>query len=411
MNLDQYLLPYQKTFVDDPRKYKLFLSTRQGGKSFCLSYMAVKEVLTSPRGGSALVLCISTGARASSEFLKKVAQMAEAVKVLTDGQITYMASADKVEFSSGQRIISLPSGNPSALRGYTAQVVIIDEAAFVENPEDVMQAIGPALTRDKNAKLVLASTPAGKNSWFYRTYLKALDDPEWYVQTTTIEDAKRMGLDVDIEGLRQLCPDPDMFQQEYMCVFSSEYSSFIDTTLLEFSEEPRAKVVASFMGADIGSTGDRTAIADIAELEDGSYFVRDVTVLHKAEYRDQLETMKALYEKNGWSSGLIDANGIGNPIAEFANKNISARITGFTWTASNKTPSYENTRSLVFDRKLVFSEHLRQLVVSDFQNVSRIVTEAGVVKYVAGRDANGHSDVTSAIVLGLLSAKKAPACF
>lgn len=75
----------------------------------------------------------------------------------------------------------MPSGNPSALRGYTAVATIIDEAAFIERPEDVLAAILPTLTRDPNAELVLASTPAGKNSLFYEMYQNALGDEDWYV--------------------------------------------------------------------------------------------------------------------------------------------------------------------------------------------------------------------------------------
>lgn len=38
----------------------------------------------------------------------------------------------------------------------------------------------------------------------------------------------------------------------------------------------------------------------------------------------------------------------------------------------------------------------------------RIVNEAGNVKYEAGRDGNGHSDATSAIVLSLEAARQHP---
>lgn len=87
----------------------------------------------------------------------------------------------------------------------------VDEAAFVEGFSEVMQAIAPTLTRDPDAQLVLASTPAGMNGPFYEMYEKALRDPEWLVQTTTIWDAKADGLEVDVEALKSLCPDPDVF--------------------------------------------------------------------------------------------------------------------------------------------------------------------------------------------------------
>ena len=55
--------------------------------------------------------------------------------------------------------------------------------------DEILQGIGPTLTRDPNAELILTTTPAGTNGPFYEMYSKALVDDQWYVQTTTIHDA------------------------------------------------------------------------------------------------------------------------------------------------------------------------------------------------------------------------------
>ena len=212
-----------------------------------------------------------------------------------------------------------------------------------------------------------------------------------------------------MKALHTLCPDPDVFAQEYECKFLSEFGSFIDASLLQFADAPRAGVKAKYMGYDVGGSGDRTAIATVLQLEDGTYFVEDVAMMHKADYQRQLDVLKQLFGKFRWNAGYVDSVGIGNPIAEFANKQVSANIRGFAWAASNKTNVHENARALIFDRKLVFASHLQSIVTSDFQNISRVVNEAGQVKYVAGRDANGHSDCASAIFLALWAAHDKPA--
>lgn len=104
------------------------------------------------------------------------------------------------------------------------------------------------------------------------------------MQTTTIHDAIEDGLKVDLEALRSLVPDPDVFACEYECKFMKEHSSFIDLSFLEYSEEPKAAKRAKFMGFDIGGSGDRSAIATVAELADGTFFVEDIAMMHKAEY-------------------------------------------------------------------------------------------------------------------------------
>lgn len=133
LDLHSILLPYQRRFVDAGSRRKVWLASRQIGKSFDLAYLAAKEALTSPRGENGLSLCISTGARAATELLKKAAQMAEALHII-DPTLTYSAKSDCVTFSTGQRIVSLPSGNPSGLRGYTADCIVIDEGAYIDRP-------------------------------------------------------------------------------------------------------------------------------------------------------------------------------------------------------------------------------------------------------------------------------------
>ena len=352
-----------------------------------------------------LSLCVSTGARAASELVKKCIQMAEAVKMLSNGLLDYSASADCVKFSNGSRVLSLPSGNPSALRGYSAQAILLDECAFIERPDDVFAAIAPTLTRDPEAELIVASTPAGKSGFFWKLWNEAGDD--WYKQRTTIDDAAAQGLEVDIAELEKLVGDQEVFDIEYRCKFADSWSSMIDLKLLDWYDELPAGANTAYLGMDVGSTSDRTALVTLKELL-GTFYVDDIVVMHKASYESQMSIVKQLHEREKYTSGYIDQNGIGSALAEFVSKQISSRLRGFTWTGANKTPSYEALRAAVFDHKLKFNSKFRSIIEEDFQNVHRIVSETGKVQFEAGRSKQGHSDVTSAIVLALQSAKDNP---
>lgn len=396
MTLIDLLLPYQKKFVSDTHKRKIWLSGRQLGKSFSIAFMLVYKALSKKNG---LTLCVSVNSRSASEILKKCSQFAEAVKKMSKGHISYTSAFDHIEFSNGSRIMSLPSTSDS-LRGFTAQCVCIDEAAFIWKLDAILQGIGPTLTRDKTAELILTTTPAGMNGTFYELYEKALDDEEWYVQTTTIHDAIADGLKVDVDSLHSLCPDPDVFAQEYECKFLSEYGSMFDVNLIDWYEElPKGKT-SVHLGMDIGSTSDRTAIVTAKKIGDVVY-IDDIAMLHKVSYEDQLKILKEMHATNSYSSGYVDKTGIGSAFAEFATKQVSSRIQGLQFTASNKTPMYERLRSGMFEHSVKFNAKFKKLVEDDFRNVQRIVTEAGQVKYEAGHDQNGHSDATSAIVLAL----------
>lgn len=340
MTLLDLAYPYQKSFITSPKKRKIWISSRQIGKSWSVALLACFKALSKQNG---LSICISVNSRSASELISKCRQFAESIKILSEGRIDYTASYDTIHFSNGSRVMSLPS-TADSLRGWSAQCVIIDEAAFVWRLDDILQGIAPTLTRDQNSELILTTTPAGKNGAFYKLYRTALNEDEWYVQHTTIEDAINDGLKIDIESLHSLCPDPEIFAQEYMCQFSSEYSSLIDTSLLEYYDELPKQTSTAYIGIDVGSTSDRTAMVTIQQINNRNY-VDDIVVLHKAEYEHQLEITKELHSKNKYRGGYVDKTGIGSAFSEFVTKKVCVNIKGLAFTASNKPNMYETLRS------------------------------------------------------------------
>ena len=334
--------------------------------------------------------------------------MAFAVKTLTKGKLDYTSSADSIKFANGARVLSLPSGNPAGLRGYTAAATLIDECAYIDHPYDVYSAIVPTLTRDPDAELVVASTPAGKYGLYWDLWNNA--DDTWYKQSTDIQQAKQNGLDVDIEQLKNMVIDPDIFDMEYMCRFADQFSQFVDLSLVDYVDDVPPEAKTHYVGMDVGSTSDRTAIVTLAQHND-IYYLKDIVILHKSSYENQLNVLKELHSRHEYQSGFIDQNGIGSALAEFATKQVTSKIKGFTWTSANKTPGYEALRAAIFDHKLKIDKRWKQILELDFQNVHRIVNEAGKVSFEAGRNSQGHSDITSALVLALQAAKQHPASF
>lgn len=70
-----------------------------------------------------------------------------------------------------------------------------------------------------------------------------------------------------------------------MCQFSKEFGAMLDTDLLEFADIPDdIDALPHWIGVDVGSVSDRTAIVDLAQLNDGGYFVRDIVMMNKASY-------------------------------------------------------------------------------------------------------------------------------
>lgn len=116
---------------------------------------------------------------------------------------------------------------------------------------------------------------------------------------------------------------------------------------------------------DVGSTSDRSALVTLREAS-GVLYVDDIVVMHKASYESQMTAMNDLHSRNHYTSGYIDAVGIGSALSEFVSKKVSTKLKGFNWTSANKTPAYEAMRARIFDHKLKFNSKFKNLIQEDF---------------------------------------------
>lgn len=206
-SMDFRLDQWQRDFLDDERSNLLLLIHRQGGKSTIVSIKALHKALFTP---SSTIILVSPTQRQSNELLHRVKTILEASGY--DGQLV-TENVLSVSFRNGSRIISLP-GSPWTIRGYTADLVIIDEAAGV--PDDVFTAVSPMLLTTQG-QYIIVSTPQSKKGQFYESYcsenwnryvVKASDNP----RMQTPEVLQFLENEKDVLGSR-------MYSQEYECEF------------------------------------------------------------------------------------------------------------------------------------------------------------------------------------------------
>jgi hypothetical protein len=151
-----------------PRR-TLLLCSRQAGKSTVSALLGLWTALYQPE---ALVLFVSPSLRQSSELFRTTMlfyQRLRGVPALDQ------ESALRAQFSNGSRIVSLP-GSEKTTRGYSkASLIVVDEAARVEDA--LMSALRPMLATSKDGgKFVMLSTPAGTRGAFYEYWSAGGDD-------------------------------------------------------------------------------------------------------------------------------------------------------------------------------------------------------------------------------------------
>jgi hypothetical protein len=224
MALDPVLLFRSATgLTPDPWQAQLLRSTaprvllnccRQSGKSTAVASLALHTALYQ---ASALVLLLSPSLRQSVELYRKVSTQ---YRALGRPVAAVAETTTHLEIANGSRIISLPE-NEATLRGYSGvTLLVIDEAARVDDP--TYDAVTPMLGTS-HGRLLALSTPWGKMGWWYDRWVNGGTRWQRYeVPITTPEIAAR----TDVETLEEAQSRGDWFyQQEYMCLFGEREDS------------------------------------------------------------------------------------------------------------------------------------------------------------------------------------------
>lgn len=203
---------WQADVLTTPRDRIILNCCRQSGKSSITGILALYTALyESP----ALVLLLSPSLRQSSELFRKVLTLYGKVAGAFPSRAE---SALRLELMNGSRIVSLP-GNETTVRGYSGvDLLAVDEAARVT--DDLYCSVRPMLAVS-GGRLVLLSTPFGKQGFFYDTWSEEGD--EWLRVRVTAEECPRIPPEFLEEERRTL--GPWWFAQEYFCEFEDSVAA------------------------------------------------------------------------------------------------------------------------------------------------------------------------------------------
>jgi hypothetical protein len=178
--------------------------TRQWGKSTVGAAKAVHRAWTEP---GSLILVLAPCGRQSSELVRKAkAFVAElGIRVRSDGD-----NDSSILFPNGSRILGLPD-NEAMVRGFTASLILIDEASRVR--DELYRAMRPSLAVG-NGDLWLMSTPCGKRGFFHHEWSEGTEG--WERIQVTAPECPRISKQVLAE---EQAKGDKWYGQEYLCEF------------------------------------------------------------------------------------------------------------------------------------------------------------------------------------------------
>lgn len=181
------------------------------------------------------ILCLAPTQRQSGILFRKIKSFINSNSQLyreskTPVDINSLVKRDTltaIEFNNGSIIHSLPAtGSGENIRGFSASVIIIDEAAFIE--DEIYAAITPMLLTTGGA-LILISSPNGVNNFFYKAYSDSLFGFKSFHFTSYENPLADMDL---LQSEKDTKPDVT-FRQEYLGEFIESVGSMFTVAEIE----------------------------------------------------------------------------------------------------------------------------------------------------------------------------------
>ena len=181
-------LAFLKSLRDNPNT--IAIKHRQAGITTVSSGWATYKCVFADKKAPETILCIGNKLDTSQQLIEKMGAFLDQVPRWMWGSEFYHPDPDneknkksiyvarnkqKLELFNGCKIYARSSGKHAA-RGISAvSILIFDEAAMIENgPEVYSQAVACTATLGSKARIIMISTPKGKDQLYYKTYDKAL---------------------------------------------------------------------------------------------------------------------------------------------------------------------------------------------------------------------------------------------
>jgi phage FluMu gp28-like protein len=416
-------LPYQVRWITDSAKLKLGEKSRRIGFTYAQSYAAVEGRVS----GRSDYWHSSADMTASKEFIREcekwakafnvAAQTVDAEEVIDDEKITTI----ELKFANGRKIAA-GSSNPKFFRSKGGDVGL-DEFAFHVNARELFKA-AHATAIVWGHGIGILSTHDGEGSYF-NAIIHAADKGELKAShhRVTIMDAVEQGFvekvlrlkvrdDIArrdwLDQMRATCPDQQTWDEEFLCIPSSDQCSLLTYDLIRGCEEPNLKLWSIedlanvgggrqlYAGFDVGRKRDLSVLWIIERIGD-VFWTRLVKVMDRVNFTAQEEMLRLVMGCSSIKRLCIDSTGIGAMLAERLRDRFGYRAEPVNFSAPVKSELAMPLLRLFQDRLLRIQADA--IVREDLHKVRKIVTAANNVRLDSDRDADGHADRFWALAL------------
>ena len=291
-----HLYPFQENTLTQfkDNRYNIILKSRQTGISTLTAGFALWKMLFNQDFN---VLVIATKQEVAKNLVTKVRVMNQYLPSWLK-QTTVEDNKLSLRYSNGSQI-KATSAASDAGRSEALSLLVFDEAAFIDNIEEIWISAQSTLSTGGNA--IILSTPNGVGNFFHRTWVSAEDGTNGF-NTIRLHWTVHPERNKAWRDEQQILLGPKGAAQECDCDFVSSGDSVIDPQLLMFYRE-------SFVQEPLEKTGfdgnlwkweypdyqkSYMVVADVARGDSTDYSAAQVidivNSVQVAEYKGKLDT-------------------------------------------------------------------------------------------------------------------------
>lgn len=337
------LYPYQQALLDSwQASRRIVLKARQVGFSTVVALEALAVALAQP---GATVLLVSRNQDLAANLLRScyqtLARLSSAPKLTTENDFT-------MELATGSRILSQPATR-SAGRGFSANLVVLDEFAYAAYAEEIYQSVSPAMAAS-GGRMIIGSTPNGDGNLYAELWATA--GAEW--QRTTIPwhvcpaywtAAERAEGVLAEQGAWYRKERPNYTARQWAAEFDCSFAGSGDAVFRPEAitgagegatgEQPRRSGCRYLATVDVGRRADATVInvIDVTELPYQRVYHERLEQIPYPVIQQRIAVAQRAYGATLW----VESNGVGDPVIE--NLDVPARP--FVTTAKSKVQAIQ----------------------------------------------------------------------
>jgi len=303
--------PYQEKLLRDQSARIVACMGRQTGKTTTIAIKAIHYAFCNP---SSTVLITSPSLRQSMIMFDRILTFIYRSRLLPKSVVRRTRTI--IQLTNGSQIIALPCSE-NLLRGYTANLIICDEAAFM--PEEVItQVMFPMLSTTKG-KAVFLSTPWGRDHFFYKAFM----NPRYSVHKVKSSECPLITREF-LEEMKANMTE-QAYRMEYEAEFVEAASCFFPQDLIRSCIDPDLEFYdlmetppegEYYGGLDLGKLQDYTVLTAVKREGDTVQLVLLHEVPLETPYASVIGTLKRINRNFGFRLVKVDQTGVGEPVLE-----------------------------------------------------------------------------------------------